>query len=336
MKILIAGALAPYSNRQEKALCEAVEQHYRSQQHTTDLFYLPWEPDFYGAHEQILAYRLLTVYNECDILITVGYPAFALQHPRKYAFLFDFFPAFHTQYGTDYGFKDQFFRVDQDQKMVKNLHQAEKVCLGEARKVFVASSTLQENLQSLACQAERFSFTPTLAKGEPSQVEKGSILVESYLEPLDRIDLLLQAAALMKDKHPIAIMIPASDPQYQNALYERIARLQLQKRVSVYERAVTLTDLQDCSGALSLRRFSEYVPAYVSYALAMGIHCVVPKDGGALCSLDGQSENIFGVSAEEQSIAKSLQRLPLYSTKRKASADSLNADLPKLLEGLVK
>ena len=336
MRVLIAGALNPYSNRKEKALCEAMEENYRSQGHMTDLFYLPWDPDFYSTHEQILAYRLLSTHVGCDVLITVGYPAFALQHPRKYAFLFDFFPAFHAQYGTDYGFKEHYYRVNQDRKMVVNLQQVEKISLKETVKVFVASAFLQENLQMLDCDAELFSFTPTIGRGDASELKAGSILVESDLEPLERMDLLLQAVALMEDKQQISVMVPAADSTYLKALYQRITRLHLQDRVQVYERAITLDDLQGCCGTVSIRRFSEFFPAYISHGLAMGVPCVVSKDGGALCNSMNHSENLIGADADARSIAESLQRLTIQTFKRKTPQEPMNADFPKLLERLVR
>ena len=111
MNILIVGALDPFDNFKEKELCKAISVYYCKRGHKTDICYLPFKTDFHDIHRQILAYRLLTVFPMADLLITVGYPAFALQHPNKYTFLYELLPEFHTQYNTEYGYKELYYRV---------------------------------------------------------------------------------------------------------------------------------------------------------------------------------------------------------------------------------
>ena len=38
--------------------------------------------------EQLFAYRLMDIGRNADVLITVGYPAFVIEHPQKEVFFF--------------------------------------------------------------------------------------------------------------------------------------------------------------------------------------------------------------------------------------------------------
>lgn len=325
MRILIAGALDSYNHFNEESLCEAIAAYYKKQGHMVDLFYLPFKPDFHGIHEQILAYRLLTIITVCDLLLTVGYPAFALQHANKYSFLFEFLPEFHALLNTNYGYIVQRSDFDKDQRLVNSIHRTESVCLKEAKGIYCASQSLCEDIKTFtSLDAKPFSFFANLPRSVISEECKSAWIVESCLEPADRIDLLLSAFAVRKDVNRLTICVPEADSFHLKALHERIHRLTLSNNVSVVQGAVTMDALEGCIGAVCLRCGSGYVPAYMEYARARGLHCLVMQDGGALreWARESTSVDIVAEGVDEISrciITQKTKAQPLINQQKQQS-----------------
>ena len=336
MNILIVGALDPFDNFKEKELCKAISVYYCKRGHKTDICYLPFKTDFHDIHRQILAYRLLTVFPMADLLITVGYPAFALQHPNKYTFLYELLPEFHTQYNTEYGYKELYYRVAKDQRYLNSILQTEKVCLQETKAIYAASDSLLHTLQQFGCTAERFSFVAPLSDDDTADICQNALLVESYLEPMDRLDILLNAMALLERDHKLQIYVPTADSFYLKAVHERIGRLQLQNSVTVTERRISYKALKNFRGVVCLRRSSGYIPSYIAHAYAIGVPGVICADCGALCELEQKTQWHFTPHPTPQALAVSLKKMLKSSNLRSDVPFALPNDISHILERLVK
>lgn len=336
MNILIVGALDPFDNYKEKELCKAISAHYRETGHKTDICYLPFKTDFHDIHRQMLAYRLLTVFPASDLLITVGYPAFAVHHPNKFAFLFELLPEFHTQYNTEYGYKPLYYRADKDQRYLNSILEMEKVCLQETKGVYAASDSLRNTLQPFGCAAERFSFAAPLSNDDATECCHNAVLIESYLEPMDRLDILLDAMTMLKGEHNLQIYVPTADAFYLKAVQERIGRLQLDDTVTVIEGRISHNDVKNCRGVVCLRRSSGYIPFYMAHAYAMGVPSVVCADGGALCELEPKFQHHFTSQPTPQALAVSLKKIFNGSNDYSDAPCILPNDISHILERLVK
>ncbi len=335
MKILIAGALDPYANREEKCLCNDIAEYYKQLGHTTDICYLPFKMDYHGLQEQILAYRLITTYPESDMLITVGYPAFALKHPNKHAFLVEFLPEFHSNYNTEYGFMELWYRAQKDQKLQKNLLTTENICLSECKTVFCASDFLAEEISKLGINSERYDYSALLGKDtDGNTTDSDEYVIESCLEPMDRIDIVLKGFQEAKNDIKMAIYVPDAEECYIAAVNARIHRLCLTNRVRIVHGSITEKDLTSSRGAICLRRFAGHIPAFIMHAAAMKISCIVPKDGGSLNEFP-QDDYIQVIEPTPAMIASALS----ISKRRKTETSIKEAISPKMkadLERLVK
>lgn len=321
MKILIAGALDPHENQEEKRLCEAVSAWYKKQGHTTDICYLPFKMDYHGIHEQIMAYRLLTTYPEAEMLVTVGYPAFALKHPNKHVLLLNFLPGFHTNYNTEYGFMESWYHVSKDQRIRGNLLRVEKTCLEEAKSIHCASRYLAEEVASLGCETGVFRPAYMLPQKGNTNAERNAYLVQSCLAPMDRIDLLLEAVKASNVK--LCIFVPSAEDCYIEAVKARAARFSVSDCVQIARSEISISDLKAHRGVICLRRGSGSVPSWVFLAAEAGIPCVVPSDGGALCERQDDGAVVV-VEPKSEAIANVLEKL----NGRKKAQPSTESDLP--------
>lgn len=334
MNILIAGALDPFNNKEEKVFAEFVSDYYTEKGHTTDICYLPFKPDYHGVHEQILAYRLLTTYPAADLLITIGYPAFALKHPRKYSFLFEFLPEFHSQYNTEFGFNDLYYRIEKDQRKVANLHRTEKICLNETKGIYCASEVLKKILGDMQCIANTFSFAASLP-GQMHSESNGAWLVESTVEPMDRLDIILESFSKAKNEKLI-VFIPTADPAYIKAVDARVKRYNLSDQIIVIEDYINTGDLKACRGVVCMRHESGHTPSYVQWAKVMNVPCIISKDGGALHEI-ADGKNVFEVKPDALSVAEVLNNANTYSENNiETFSEISNQGLIDILERLVK
>lgn len=325
MKILIAGALDPHENHDEKCLCEAISDWYTKNGHTTDICYLPFKMDYHGIHEQILAYRLITTYPESEMLITVGYPAFALKHPRKHVMLLNFLPEFHVNYNTEYGYMEQWYRIPKDQKMRQNLFHIENICLNEAESINCASTFLCDEVNSLGCRSGIFENINSLTEKDSCETTPHEYIIQSCLAPMDRLDLLLETIKNTKVK--LRIFIPSAEECYIKAVKTRAARFSMSDRVHISQTEIGINDLKVCRGVVCLRRGSDYVPSWYGKAVESQIPTITLTDCGALCELY-QSEYTTIVEPKADVIANAFLK---HKSKKKLQVSARNELSPETI-----
>ncbi len=83
MRILLAGSVSPFTGREELHWMHAISKGIKELGFKIDTFMLPIVQNPLLLPGQMMALRLLNIKAICDLLITVGYPAFVLNHPRK-------------------------------------------------------------------------------------------------------------------------------------------------------------------------------------------------------------------------------------------------------------
>ena len=148
MNILIAASINEYSSIEEKELTTALTAELKKLGHKVDWFFLPFNPDPITVLDQILYYQMLDM-SAAELLITIGYPAFALQHPNKIVYLFETMPSLHEYWDTEYGI----FESYQYSQVLINLNEIENKFLSSAKKVFCNSKLLADDLK------KRYNFT---------------------------------------------------------------------------------------------------------------------------------------------------------------------------------
>src|SRR5215213_9600734 len=198
MRVLIAGSCSPFSGREEIRWTTILTKTLRDKGIDVDSFMLPFVNNPLLIPEQMMSLRLLDVKKSCDLLLTVGYPAFVLQHPHKRVLLFSLASSLHEHFGTEYGV----LSTPQYQRIRDAVHAAERKCLMEAEHILCASKTLATQIQvQYHLPAKALIFDSELNTANQSDLlEEGTwVVCESTLEPADRIDLLLNAVTHAKE-----------------------------------------------------------------------------------------------------------------------------------------
>lgn len=333
MKILIVGALDPHDNHDEKMLCETVSSWYTNHGHTTDICYLPFKMDYYGVHEQILAYRMLTTFPEAEMLVSVGYPAFALKHPNKHVLLMSFLPEFHCNYNTEYGFMEQWYKAEKDLRFRQNLLNVEKRCLSESKTIHCSSSVLADEITSLGCESSVFQFCAQLPNREGSEVEQDEIITQTCLMPMDRIDMLLEA---VKDNNvKLRLFIPSAEECYLEAVRLRAKRYSISDRVRITKTEIGLDDLKQCKGTICLRRGAGSMPSWVQHAVLNEVPSIVASDCGALYEAHSVHETIK-TEPKIEAVAKCLKAIQMDKRERVFIEQPFPLETAKILESWVK
>lgn len=337
MNIYIAGAIGAYNCREEIALSERMLDYYKKRGHRVDSIMLPYLPDLRALPEQLLGYRLLTLDQGIDLLITVGYPAFALQHSNKNAFLFGLAPQFHEYWDSKYGIIIQPDRQKKDLSLRSTVIAAETVCLTEAKHVFCGSAAAKADVEKLGVKADVFRYAAPyeLAETEINADEMPTIVCETNLEAWDRTGLVLEAISLASQKRRLQLYIIDADDMYVKAIKERISRLNISDKVEVHVGCVPKAALQSCAAFINMGIEVRKIPSSLQQAECVGVPCILAKDGGALLEIGGK-RNIVEPIAED--VAAAFDELTSLHKPRDGQKGKTEEDqrLDAILERLVK
>lgn len=341
MRILVACSMFSFSSREEIQWFQKITTVLRKQNHEVDTFLLPVVDNPLLLPEQLLATRLLNIENSCDLLITIGYPAFALIHPRKSALLFSLVSSLHECFNTEYGIlaTPQYYRI---RNAVIN---AERNCLSEAVRIICASNTLASKIK------DDYKLKPvTLLLGDISEKilkkkesHKGELWVvcETNLEPLNRIDLLLDSVAQSNGQWKLKIFVPSASSVYRNALQERIKRLRIKEKVMIINEALSENALTTSSALISLNYMAMRIPGAVFRAIKASVPVLTLTDSGALLEVVIDKETGFVVAPSVQKISQTLDQIttaPHFCMKPSSKLQQTlenSVDVGKLIKVLV-
>lgn len=305
MRIMVAAAASPFTGREEMHWAQAIVKGLSKKKIEVDLFMLPIVQDPLLLLEQMTALRLMDVENSCDLLLSIGYPAFILKHARKRVLLFSLASSLHECFDSEYGILStpQYYRI---RGAVIN---AEKKCLAEAEKITCASKSLAKKLKV------DYNFTTSslilddclLDVDQNQSLEKGLwITCESTLEPSDRIDLLLNAVANSRENWKLNIFVPSASDVYRQALEHRINRMAINERVVVSDKTLTKAALKESCAYVALQYKTLRIPESALRSVKLRIPIITASDCGALLEIIGNGENGLVVEPFAKEIAQSL------------------------------
>lgn len=97
MRTLIASTFTPFARDIDRDVAEALRRELQARGHETELTLIPLRQGLAELPAQLLAMRLLDLtesnQNQVDLLVTIGFPASVLAHPRKIAWILDPYPS---------------------------------------------------------------------------------------------------------------------------------------------------------------------------------------------------------------------------------------------------
>lgn len=310
MNILIAGSIDAYANREEKAFVEEIVSIVKKGGNNADYFYLPFHNDLYSIPQQMLSLRLLTIGLESDILLTVGYPAFALKHPKKFSFVLGLSSQFHEYWNSEYGALEEFYMAERLQNLQKIVWNAEQTALCEAKEVFCSTRMLQQNIQQeLEIKSNLFSFSASeKANGDHINTDSPYILVESNLAPHQRIELILDAVSRLNTNFRLCLFIPNCQTMYRKALEARAERLMIAGRIEIHEGYASINAIKNARAIICAGYMQTRIQSYLYQSADCGKPVIVLQDGGGLTELSDAYSGIIVAKPEAADLAHAMDK----------------------------
>ena len=264
MNILIAASINEYSSIEDKELTSALTTELKKLGHKIDWFFLPFKPDPITVLDQILYYQMLDM-SAAELLITIGYPAFALQHPNKIIYLFETMPSLHEYWDTEYGILGNY----QYSQILINLNEIEFKFLTSAKKVFYNSKLLFDDL------AKRYDLTGVLGgvlylpkfENEIKNSANNRFITESCLLQNSRYIELLENIKNI-DNLNLDIYVPEAHKMNYDSLKRLIVSFKLGERVSINVKVIFYTPVHLNQAS----KIGHPKVNYIGYAIIASVH----------------------------------------------------------------
>lgn len=289
MRILIAGSVHGDGGYEEEALCGLIAKELKAQGQETDFFLLPYGRNMLSLPDQILAYQLMDA-SDCDLLVTIGYPACMLKHPNKICYLLQTEPMLFEYWDSAYG-----VLANRQYANIRAMAlEAERGALNSAKKVMCGSDLLQQDLKGrLGIDASTLLY-PLLCDTQCSKPAEPSRqpywLCESTLLPWQRPNEILNLFDRVSSgkEEMLRLFISNSDPIYVTELMRQISLRSWGDRVHVLHQRADMAAYQGSLGILHPEYNSRRISASAVAAMALGKPIVAYEDCGALRAYPNQ------------------------------------------------
>jgi glycosyltransferase involved in cell wall biosynthesis len=147
-----------------------------------------------------------------DRVITTKFPAYFVRHPCKVTWLMHQYRAAYELAGTEYS---DFEHVESDVALRRQLVALDTQMLGESHRIFAGAANAAKRLQKYnGLAAETLYHPPVLAERLHSGPQGDYVLVVSRLETIKRVDLVVEAMALVDP--PLRLVIAGHGTQRAN------------------------------------------------------------------------------------------------------------------------
>jgi glycosyltransferase involved in cell wall biosynthesis len=320
MNIMIASAVTTYYSKEEKAFTEALQKCLTEQSHTADSFYIPVAHELLSLPEQFFLTRLLDISQSADLLITIGYPAFAIPYHNKLAVLFSMVPELYEGWDTEYGVLGS----PQYASIRSSLYTSERKCLEEAKKIYCVSDIMAKDIkQRYAIDTETIQI-PCLypySNNNLPEIDSNYILCETELQPAARIDLLLEAVQLSNHNWKLLLAIPSADETYMSALYERIQVLNIKDRVAIHIGVLSQSVIRNAIAYSCITFASRKFPNAFLAAMKNGVPVLTANDSGCLAEYINHENNGIIVQPNAKEISEAVATLITNRRLKKRLSD---------------
>ena len=317
MRIAICHPQTPFSRGGAEMHTEGLAGALGEAGHDVDVVGIPfkWYPPSEIVHQMALWRSLdLTESNgqRIDMVIALKFPAYLVRHERKIVWLIH-------QHRTAYELWDHptfgDLSLHEDGRAVRDMiWQADRVALGEAKRVFTNSANVKDRLQrSIGTPADvlyhRSPLSETLLRRTPK--EHGDyILYPSRLEPLKRQTLAVEAMRHVRSG--VRLVLVGTGPQEQ-AIRQAVARHELTDRVEIAGRVSDEKLIELYLGALAVFNgpFDEDYGYVTLEAMAARRAVVTTTDSGGPLELVRHGEEGLVVEPDGKAIARAFDDLSM-------------------------
>lgn len=317
MRIAICHPQTPFSRGGAEMHTEGLAQALEEAGHDVDIVGIPfkWYPPSEIVHQMAL-WRSLDLSESngqrIDMVVALKFPAYLIRHERKVVWLIH-------QHRTAYELWDHpafgDLALHEDGRAVRDMiWRADRVSLGEAKRVFTNSANVKERLQrSIGTPADvlyhRSPLSEILLRRTPR--EQGEyVLYPSRLEPLKRQTLAVDAMRHVRSG--VRLVLVGTGPQEQ-AIRQAVARHDLGERVEVAGRLSDekLVDLYLGALAVFNGPFDEDYGYVTLEAMAARRAVVTTTDSGGPLELVRDGEEGLVAEPDARSIARAFDDLAL-------------------------
>jgi glycosyltransferase involved in cell wall biosynthesis len=248
MRIAVCAPQVPFVRGGAELMAEDLVDALRARGHETELVTIPfkWYPGT-RVLDQAFLWRLVDLTESdgrpIDRVIATKFPAYAVRHPNKVAWVLH---QFRQAYDYDRTGLGQFDESPADRATRRAIERLDGVALGEARKVLATSHVVAERLQRFnGITAEVLPHPPQSLPYRTGESE-GFVLSVNRLDRAKRIDLLIEAA---KREPSLRVVITGEGPDRErlqqlasglNGQVEFVGRVDDEELADLYSRCLAV------------------------------------------------------------------------------------------------
>jgi glycosyltransferase involved in cell wall biosynthesis len=309
MKILVCRPQVPFARGGVEIFTDDLVRELRARDHEADLVTIPftWYPGV-RVLTQAFLWRLADLSEadgrRVDLVVATKFPSYCVRHPEKRVWLVHQFRQAYELDGTELG---QFSQDVEDRAVRRQVQELDRVVLGEASRLFATSSNVAARLQrSTGLVAEVLPHPPQqLAFRDDG--DGGYILSVNRLDRAKRVDLLLEAAALVPG---LDVVVAGEGPDR-----ERLTRLARERGVDSRVRFAGRVDEDELAGLYARCRATFYAPIDEDFGMGpyesflSGKPVVTTTDAGGPLDVVRDSSTGFVVAPQADAVAGVLRRV---------------------------
>jgi glycosyltransferase involved in cell wall biosynthesis len=348
VRIAVCHPHTPFARGGAEMHTENLVRALREAGHEVDVVSVPfkWYPPAELVHQMAL-WRSLDLAESnglpIDAIIALRFPAYLVPHERKVVWLIH-------QHRTAYELWDHPVYADlstheEGPEVRKMIHRADRLALGEAKRVFTNSGNVGERLRrSLGVGADplyhRSQLCEALMEAEPGGYGD-YVLFPSRLESIKRQSLAVQAMRHVRSG--IRLVLVGSGPD-EGALRRQVQSLGLEDRVTLEGRVPDQRLIELYCGAMAVYYgpFDEDFGYVTLEGMAARRPVVATSDSGGPLEFVRDGENGLVVSPKPRAIAAAFDRLardgsrlPAMGAAGRATVDERVPEWPEVVARLL-
>jgi glycosyltransferase involved in cell wall biosynthesis len=286
----------PFVRGGAELMAEDLVAALRERGHEAELVTVPfkWYPGT-RVLDQAFLWRLVDLTEAdgrpIDRVIATKFPAYAVRHPNKVAWVLHQFRQAYDYDRTELG---QFSESAEDRATRAAIERLDAVALGEARKVFATSRNVADRLQRFnGIDAEILPHPPQTLPYRTADSE-GFVLSVNRLDRAKRIDLLIEAA---KGESSLRVVITGEGPDRErleslasglNGQVEFVGRVDDERLADLYARslAVYYAPLDEDFGMVPYEAFLSGKPVVTTTDAGGPLEVVHDRETGVVVAPD--------------------------------------------------
>jgi glycosyltransferase involved in cell wall biosynthesis len=321
MRIAVCAPQVPFVRGGAELMADDLVDALRARGHEAELVSIPfkWYPGT-RVLDQAFLWRLVDLTESdgrpIDRVIATKFPAYAVRHPNKVAWVLHQFRQAYDYDRTELG---QFDESPEDRATRRAIERLDAVALGEARKVFATSRNVADRLKRFnGIDAELLPHPPQSLPYRTAQSE-GFVLSVNRLDRAKRIDLLIEAA---KREPSLRVVITGDGPDRArleqlasglNGQVEFVGRVDDERLADLYARslAVYYAPIDEDFGMVPYEAFLSGKPVLTTHDAGGPLEIVHDRETGvvvaptaeeiarALASLDADTAKRYGAAGKQ-------------------------------------